>query len=538
MSAIATTNEVDDLIIGAGPAGLQLGYFMTRAGRNYAILDAGDAPGSFFATYPRHRTLISVNKPNVGSDDRELRLRMDWNSLLSDDPELLFTRYTDKYFPGADTLVDYLRDYAARFALPIHFNTRVTRIARMEEGGFDVTTERGDRWRCKRLVMATGVSQPYLPAVPGIELVEPYATMSVDPKDFLNQRVLILGKGNSAFETADNLVAHAAVIHVAGPSSLRLAWRTHYVGHLRAVNNNFLDTYQLKSQNAILDGNVKRIERRADGKLSVTFSFVRANEITKDIPYDRVIACTGFRFDSSIFADDCRPQLVHRDRFPAQDEQFQSVNVPGLYFAGTLMQVRDWKKSTCGFIHGFRYAVRALHHILEREARGGVWPSRALPSDPEALRDAVLARLNVSSGLWQQFGFLADTLVVDDEGATRYYEEVPIDYQATSDFKDAPLRFSVSLDYGPNHDKHDPFDVDIGRITQSEVANAHEGHYLHPIVRCYRRGELVGTHHVTENLENDWTGEATHRAPLRDFFARMLGRVAASASPATSAQAS
>jgi len=43
---------------------------------------------------------------------------------------------------------------------------------------------------------------------------------------------------------------------------LRMAWRSHYVGHLRAVNNNLLDTYQLKSQNALLDGTVERIERR------------------------------------------------------------------------------------------------------------------------------------------------------------------------------------------------------------------------------------------------------------------------------------
>lgn len=28
---------------------------------------------------------------------------MDWNSLLSDDPDLLFTRYTDRYFPYAAT---------------------------------------------------------------------------------------------------------------------------------------------------------------------------------------------------------------------------------------------------------------------------------------------------------------------------------------------------------------------------------------------------------------------------------------------------
>ena len=40
--------------------------------------------------------------------------------------------------------------------------------------------------------------------------------------------------------------------------------------------------------------------------------------------------------------------------------------MPGLYFAGTITQVRDFKKSTSGFIHGFRYGVRALHRILER----------------------------------------------------------------------------------------------------------------------------------------------------------------------------
>ena len=31
------------------------------------------------------------------------------------------------------------------------------------------------------------------------------------------------------------------------------------------------------------------------------------------------------------------------------------------------MQVRDFKKSTSGFIHGFRYGVRALHRMLEQK---------------------------------------------------------------------------------------------------------------------------------------------------------------------------
>jgi cation diffusion facilitator CzcD-associated flavoprotein CzcO len=117
--------------------------------------------------------------------------------------------------------------------------------------------------------------------------------------------VLIIGKGNSAFETADNLIETASVIHVAGPNSVRFAWRSHYVGHLRAVNNNLLDTYQLKSQNALLDGNILHIGRR-NGSYVVTFSFSRADEVEKELRYDQVIVCTGFRFASSIFADGCR----------------------------------------------------------------------------------------------------------------------------------------------------------------------------------------------------------------------------------------
>ena len=110
---------LDYLIIGAGPAGLQLGYFLARAGRAYQILEAGPAPGMFFRTFPRHRRLISNNKPHTGCDDPEMNLRMDWNSLLSEDPRLLFTRYTERYFPDADDLVRYLRDFAEGFQLRI-----------------------------------------------------------------------------------------------------------------------------------------------------------------------------------------------------------------------------------------------------------------------------------------------------------------------------------------------------------------------------------------------------------------------------------
>ena len=55
--------------------------------------------GSFFERYPRHRTLISINKQHTGKVNREFNERHDWNSLLSDDPNLLFGRFSTDFFP-------------------------------------------------------------------------------------------------------------------------------------------------------------------------------------------------------------------------------------------------------------------------------------------------------------------------------------------------------------------------------------------------------------------------------------------------------
>ena len=511
---------METLIIGAGPAGLQLAYCLERAGRDYLILEAGAAPGTSFQHYPRHRQLISINKPRTGTVDPELNLRMDWNSLLSDDPELLFTRYTPRYFPPASEMVRYLGDFARSWNLRIRHDTRVTRVER--DGDFVVTDERGGTHRAKRLVVATGVPTPNIPVIPGIETVELYANVSVDPQDFVDQRVLIIGKGNSAFETADGLMETAAVIHVAGPSPVKFAWRTHYVGHLRAVNNNMLDSYQLKSQNAVLDGSLVGIERDGGG-YRVTFSFSRAGEVKKDLQYDRVILCTGFRFDDSIFAVDCRPGLVVHDRFPAQTSEWESVNIPDLYFAGTLMQARNYKKSTCGFIHGFRYGVRALHCILEAKYHGSAWPSRELAPGTQAMMQAVIERVNRTSALWQQFGVLGDVLDVRSDGSARYYEEVPVDYAHEIGFGASGCYFVVTLEYGPHHDQFDPFDITVNRIAQDDALRSEEGQYLHPVVRRYDRRMLVSTHHVTENLENEWNREM-HCRPLEAFLAREVAR--------------
>ncbi|PXX57606.1 pyridine nucleotide-disulfide oxidoreductase [Nocardia tenerifensis] len=514
-------SELDYLVIGAGPAGLQMGHHLKQAGRDYLIVEAGATAGTFFTRFPRHRQLISINKVHTGWDDPELNLRMDWNSLLAGAP---FKEYTPRFFPAADDMVRYLGDFAARQGLSIRYDTRIERISRPDL--FEAVDQHGNVFRAHRIIMATGVSKPYVPEIPGIETAELYSEVSIDPADFTDQRVLIIGKGNSAFETADNLIETTAVIHVAGPHSIRLAWQSHFLGHLRAVNNNFLDTYQLKSQNAILDGNVVDISRQSDSSYLVTVSFSRVNEVTKGIRYDRVIVATGFRFDASIFDPECRPELAINDRFPAQTPAWESVNVPGLYFAGTITQERDFKKSTSAFIHGFRYATRALHRVLEERHHGQAWPHRELVATAYGMGDAILDRVNRTSALWQLFGFLGDVVTLNTDGTARYWDELPVDFVpdaiAAGTLGEVDSYLVITLEYGADHDRLDPFDIDARRIAQSDSEHALDGRYLHPVVRRYRAGQQIAEHHITENLENEWTHETVHRKPLIDFLETML----------------
>lgn len=511
-----TALEFEYLIVGAGPAGLQLGYFLEKANRNYLVVEAADAPGTAFKSFPRHRKLISINKVYTGYDDPEINLRWDWNSLLSDSEEMLFKHYSKSYFPDASDFVRYCCDFAEHFNLNIKYDVRVVRVAK-NNSKFMVMDSQGNVYSCQHLIVATGFKKPYIPPIPGIELTENYTTVSVDPEDFANQRVLIIGKGNSGFETADNLVATTALTHVVSPNPISMAWKTKYVGHLRAVNNNFLDTYQLKSQNAILDATVNKIERK-EGEFVVTVSYSHANGEQEELTYDRVITCTGFRFDDAIFDDSCRPELTIHERFPAQTSEWESINVQHLYFAGVLMHMRDYKKKQSGFIHGFRYNIQALHRIFERKYHQQEWPAQRLNMQPEALTKAILNRVNTSSALWQQTGFLGDLATVSDRNKViEYYEDIPIDYVHDSDFGQYDCYYTVTLEFGQAVMTKTPDPFAIARVHKDDAANSAQSAFIHPVIRRFCKGKLVAEHHVIEDLAGEWQ-EAVHVEPLLEFM--------------------
>ncbi len=491
----------DFLIIGCGPGALQLAYFFERQGRNYTILERARHAGAFFDRYPRHGQLLSINKVHTGYREACRRLRYDWNSLLSHDPELVFPKYSESYFPAAKDYGRYLRDFAKRFELKIAYGAEVERVRRSREG-FHVAARDGRSWRAERVVLATGLSALNIPDIPGIEHAVHYADFSTDPEDFRDQRVLILGKGNSAFETANALNERARSVHLCSPDPVRLAWETHYVGHVRAVNNDFIDTYQLKSQNAILDAEVENIERR-DGEYRVRVRFTHAADQTLELGFDQVLLATGFKVDVSMFDASCRPELMMQGKYPKMDSSWESNNVPGLFFAGGLMHARDFHKTMSSFIHGFRHNIDALARILAQRDGLRTLEGRTLPHDRQLISRHAAMRASMSAELFLQPGFLCDAYRLErthgcDRGEDRmvFYRGLPLDYVREHILGEGQEGFVTTLEFGSFGDSplavlRDP------RLGQREA-------YLHPVVRRIVDGRVADEHDLPDNLENDW----------------------------------
>ncbi|OKK06800.1 pyridine nucleotide-disulfide oxidoreductase [Streptomyces sp. CB03234] len=499
------------VVLGAGPAGLQLGCFLQEAGADHVVLEREDAPGGFFRRFPRHRRLISLNKVHTLDQDPETRLRWDWNSLLSPASQPLFADYSTEWFPHADAMTAYLRDFQRAHVPRVRFGTDVRRISR-HGPGFRLDTADGRLFTCDCLIVATGWGRPYIPGIDGIEHALGYESAPLAPEAYRGKRVLVIGKGNSAFETATPLLGHAALVHLASPHPTRLAWHSKHAGDVRGQYGALLDSYWFKTLHSVLECEIDEIRPEGD-TYRVAVSYTLAEGERELLEYDTVIRCTGFRMDDSLFAADCRPRLAPHGRFPATGPDWQSVDVGGLYFAGTLAQARDFRHAASPFIDGFRYNLRTLSRLLAERYEGRALRYGVVDGHPDRLADTMLDRANRSSALWTQFEYLVDVFVPDEERRrVRHYEDLPEDY-AVARFGDRDHFYTLGLRWG----RHDH--ADIFAIRRSPVPErAHESEFLHPVIRRYRRRDVAAERHLLEDLCAQWRRPDRHVEPLRAFL--------------------
>ncbi len=186
-------DRFDVAVIGAGQAGLAMGYFLAKEGRNFTILEASDSIGSAWRTRWDSLVLFTPRR---------------YDSL----PGLPFPGDPDGY-PGRDEVITYLDDYASTFELPVELNRPVQSVA-PANGGFIVNL--GARTiEADQVVIATGPFQ--VPNVPAFaadlasDVVQMHSTGYRRPSDVPEGTVVVVGGGNTGFQIARELSATHSV---------------------------------------------------------------------------------------------------------------------------------------------------------------------------------------------------------------------------------------------------------------------------------------------------------------------------------------
>ena len=170
--------------------------------------------------------------------------------------------------------------------------------------------------------------------------------------------------------------------------------------------------------------------------------------------YDDVIRCLGWSQHLGIFAADTQPLMQANEKFAVMTNEYESINVPGMYFAGELSHGKDYKRSAGGFIHGFRYTARALFRTLSAKYEDEPWPTERFDLQVDAdigrLADKIFYRINHADGNYQMVHSLGDGIVLRCEHGhglvADYIEEVPVS-QFNDEHAKSP-RFIWTFGYG------------------------------------------------------------------------------------------
>jgi thioredoxin reductase len=414
------------IVVGSGPGGIQVSYSLGRLGVPHAVLSADEGPGGMFRKWPLFQRLLSWTKP-FASPDRRTRAyeRYDWNSLVADEPEnrSIMPEFMDgsSSFPSRPEMERNLVAFTDRSGVDVRFGCRWT-ATRRESGpdGNEFVLETSDgEYRCRAVVFAVGVAEPFVPPSPGSDLAAHYA--DTRPADsYAGRRVFILGKQNSGFELASGLLPWARQIVLASPSPAKLSVNTKSLVGVRARYVQPYEDHVLGGGVSVIDAALERLERTADGAIRVD---LRRTDGGGDLALevDDVIAATGF-VAPLLDLPKLGVAIVGRSGLPAQTPWWESATVPGIYFAGTISQgAKGLQKhglpANSGAVQGARYNARVLARHIAR-TRFGVDPP-APPIDPAALVDRLVEEATGSPELWHQKAYLAWVASVGDDGGWR-----------------------------------------------------------------------------------------------------------------------
>jgi putative flavoprotein involved in K+ transport len=282
----------DVIVIGAGQAGLAIGYFLARQGRRLVILDRADSVGAAWRSRWDSLVLFTPRR---------------YDSL----PGLAFPGDPDGY-PTRDEVVAYLEQYANTFELPLELGSEVRSLA-MNGRTFLLELD-GRTIEADQVVVATGPFQtPRVPSFAGRLAPEVFQTHSLGyrtPSEVPEGTVVVVGGGNTGYQVARELsTTHHVHLAVGGrqtPLPQRLLGRDLFwcLAATRLLKTTVDSRLGRKlSRRDTLIGSSPRALRRAGVQMKPRVSGASGRTVSfadgSDLSVDAVIWATGFGLDHS-----------------------------------------------------------------------------------------------------------------------------------------------------------------------------------------------------------------------------------------------
>ena len=245
--------DLDLVIIGAGPAGLAATLGAMEKKLRFVTLEQEDSLGGTVYHYPRNKLVMTqpvvlplVGKAKLGEISKE-------------------------------ALLAFWQDIVARHQVQIAFGQRVESVERGSDGIVVRTSDK--TYRTAAVLLAIGRrGTPRKLGVPG-ENQPKVVYRLVDPSQYCGQHVLVVGGGDSAIEAAVALGAEA-------DTTVTLSYRGEAFGRVKPKNRSSLDEAErLEKVRVLLNSQVTKIEEKR-----VTLALQGQST---DFDNDAVVVCAG-----------------------------------------------------------------------------------------------------------------------------------------------------------------------------------------------------------------------------------------------------
>lgn len=346
----------DVLIIGAGQAGLSMGYFLKQSHLSFLTIDKEQEIGDVWRK--RYDSLVLFTPKR-------------YSSL----PGLMMEGNVDE-FPKRDEVVEYLKKYATTYSLPIKHGTEVISVEKTKNI-FHVVTNRGELL-AKQIVVATGPFQT--PKIPEISqnldksIKQLHSSQYKNSNQLQDGAVLVIGGGNSGTQIAVEL-SKTREVYLSISQKLKflpltfasksIFWWFDKLGILHANRDSFIAKklqqqgdpvvgYELKE--SIQKGNVSLKPRTRNAEHSTIYF-----EDGDTIKVKNIIWATGFCLDYQ--------WIKIKEAFDMQGNPKHKrgvTSVSGLYFLGLPWQHRRGSALLLGVGNDAKYLFQQIIENFEK----------------------------------------------------------------------------------------------------------------------------------------------------------------------------